>query len=361
MRALFLLLPLLLFAPSPVSAQDSAPSPSQVPGPITSPEPQPDSYTLRTSTSLVYVPVQVQTKKGELIYGLKPGQFTLEDNGVPQKFRVEEDTDALGLSLVVVVQCSRSAFEQFDRMRGLAAMIDDLAGGGPRQVAVVTYGTEPTLLGKFTRDPDRTDARLAELQPCEDPNNATLDAVDFAAKLFDDPKAHAKSALTTGAQDRRAILLIGETRDHGSHVKPATVVAGLGRSNIVVDAVSFNPGKTTIVDSLIHGQYGPGPVGLLFMAVEALRKNVPHTLASLTGGEYTNFTTQKGFDQGLNRLANHIHNYYLLSFAPGSNAAAGLHRLQVKVPDYSDAQIRSRLTYYAGDTAPPDVPEKPEK
>jgi VWFA-related protein len=319
--------------------------------------PAADLPTLKLGSNLVFVPAQVQTKKGEMIYGLKPQQFVLEDNGVPQKFRVDEDTDARGISLVVVVQCSREAFMQFDRMKGLAAMVDDLTGGAPRQVAVVSYGSEPELVGKFTDDPDRLARNLAELEPCEDGGAVTLDAVDFANRLFDkDPKT---TALT---QSRRAILLIGETRDHGSKVKAETVVAELGRSNTVVDSVSFNPGKTAVVDSLIHGQMGPGPMGLLFMAVQAVRKNVPHSLAGLTGGEYTNFTTQKGFDSGIHKLANHIHNYYLLSFTPstgdGKPVVAGLHRLVVKVPDYPDAQIRSRLTYYAGDAAPPDVPEK---
>ena len=94
------------------------------------------------------------------------------------------------------------------------------------------------------------------------------------------------------------------------------------------------------------------------MAVNALKKNVPHTLAALSGGEYVNFESQNGFDAGLHHLSNHIHNYYLLSFTPPANNAPGLHRLEVKVPDYPDAQIRSRMNYYAGDAPPPDIPDK---
>ena len=56
------------------------------------------------------------------------------------------------------------------------------------------------------------------------------------------------------------------------------------------------------------------------MAVNALKKNAAHELATLSGGEYINFTTQKGFDNGLHQLSNHIHNYYLLSFQPHAEA-----------------------------------------
>src|SRR5580698_6237105 len=84
------------------------------------------SYTLKTQSNVVLVPTTVQTKHGEMIYELKPEQFVVEDNGVPQTVHLDEDTDSLGLSLVVVVQCSRSAGWEFAKFDGLPAMIDDL-------------------------------------------------------------------------------------------------------------------------------------------------------------------------------------------------------------------------------------------
>ena len=61
-----------------------------------------------------------------------------------------------------------------------------------------------------------------------------------------------------------------------------------------------------------------------------------------------NFTTQKGFDQALDRIANQIHNYYLLSFKPPPGPAWGLHTLRVRVPDFPDAAIQTRTRYWAG-------------
>ena len=305
---------------------------------------------LRLQSNLVVLPAQVEIKKGDILYGLKASQFSLEDNGISLPVQLEEDDESAGLSLVLVVQCSRTAFEQFGKMRGLHAMVDALTGGAPHQVALVSYGTEIELLTGFTASDKRLSAAFANLQPCDDERDAmTLDAVDFATHLFD-----GKPPASLG--NRRAILLIGETRDHGSHLKPGVVAANLGRSNIVIDAVSFNPGKDDLL-ALLHGS-APNPLEALMLVVQALRKNVPHTLTHLTGGEYTNFNTQKGFEADVGRLANHIHNFYLLSFRPLSNNAPGLHRLTLKVPDYPDAQIRSRLTYYAGDAPPPVMPQE---
>ncbi|WP_353064964.1 VWA domain-containing protein [Tunturibacter psychrotolerans] len=324
------LLPVLLFcATLPVLAQTPSATDDQ-------------SYTLKTQSNVVLVPTTVQTKHGDMIYELKPEQFVVEDNGVPQTVHVDEDTDSLGLSLVVVVQCSRAAGYEYPKLGGLGAMIDGIAGDAPREVAIVTYGSAPLLLGKFSNSVDAMARALAQLEPCDDPEASTLDAVAYATRLLEARQNHF----------RHAILLISETRDHGSTAKPAEVVAALGRTNTVVDSVAFGPGKTEVMSDLKYGG-GSGPIGLLVMAVNALKKNAAHELAALSGGEYINFTTQKGFDEGLHQLSNHVHNYYLLSFQPHAEAngepASGMHRIRVHIPDYPDARVRFRESYFAGE------------
>ena len=299
-------------------------------------------YTLQTQSNVVLVPTTVQTKHGEMIYALKPEQFVVEDNGVPQTIQLDEDTDSLGLSLVVAVQCSRSAGWEFPKLAGLGAMIDGIAGGAPREVAIVAYGSTPVLLGKFSSSLEDMGDALAQLQPCDDSGASTFDAVAYATRLLERRQNHY----------RHAILLISETRDHGSTAKPAQVVAALGRTNTVVDSVAFGPGKTEVLNDLKYGG-GSGPIGLLVMAVNGLKKNAAREMAALSGGEYINFTTQKGFDEGLHQLSNHVHNYYLLSFQPHAEAngspAPGMHAIRVKVPDYPSAHIRFRESYFAGD------------
>src|SRR5271154_745742 len=313
------------------------------PAPTPAPKPADDqSYTLKTQSNIVLVPTTVQTKYGDILYTLKQDQFVVEDNGVPQTIHLDQDTDSLGLSLVVVVQCSRSAGFEYTKLNGLGTMVDDIAGDAPREVAIVTYGSAPLLLGKFSSSVDAMAHALAQLEPCDDPDASTLDAVDYATRLLEARKNHY----------RHAILLISETRDHGSQKKPAEVIAALGRTNTVVDSVAFGPGKTEVLNDLKYGG-GSGPIGLLVMAVNALKKNAAHELAALSGGEYINFTTQKGFDEGLHQLASHVHNYYLLSFQPHAEAngepASGMHRIRVKIPDYPDARVRFRESYFAGE------------
>lgn len=313
-------------------------------------QPQQGGYTLRAQANVVLVPVSVRTKRGEVIYALRADQFVVEDNGVPQTIHLDEDTDSLGLTLVVLVQCSRAAVMEYAKLSGLSSMLDDLAGGAPRQIAIATYGKEPTMLGDFSDDPNATAGAIEQLQPCEDKEAATFDAVAWASKLLDERKDH----------NRHAILLISETRDHGSRTKPADVIASLGQTNTVVDSVSFSPEKTEILNSLRFGG-GSGPFSLLLKVVDAAKKNASRTLAELSGGEYINFTSRKGFDNGLHQLSNRIHNYYLLSFqpqaGPNGSPAEGLHSIHVHIPDYPDAKVGSRESYFSGslDSLPADL------
>ena len=291
-----------------------------------------------------------------MLYGLKPEQFVVEDNGVPQTIHIDEDADALGLSLVVAVQCSRSAIMEFAKLQGLATMIDAITGGAPHEVALVSYGTEPTLLGEFSSDPDK---------PLAPPSATSSPAPTIPTPPPSTPSPtphHCSMAATTTS-----------ATPSSSSPKPATTAAtsnpkksspSLGRTNTVVDSVAFSPGKTEILNDLSYGG-GSGPIGLLVMAVNAVKHNAPKALASSSGGEYINFTTQKGFDKSLGTLVQ-PHPQLLPAQLPATTGSArlrrrgtrrarhrsGLHRITVRVPDYPDAQVRFRESYWAGD--PPE-------
>ena len=316
---------------------------------------QQNPYSFSTQTNLVIVPTQVTNPQGDFLYGLEASQFVVTDNAIPQRVRLEEAPEQTGLSLVVVVQCSGASAMEADKHTGLSTMIDDITGAAPHEVAVLTYGSKYSLLTDFTSDPAKLTASLAAIKPCAG-GVATFDAVEHASNLLEWRENHY----------RRAILLISETRDHGSHATAQEVIEELGRTNTVVNSVAYSPARDQFLSQL-KSDAGGGSTGkmdllpLLFMAINAMRDNASSELANLSGGEYINFTTQKGFDNGLHQLSNHIHNYYLLSFQPHAEAngspTPGMHSLRVKIPDYPDANIRFRESYFSGslDTVPPEA------
>ena len=308
--------------------------------------------TLTVNSNLVFIPTAVLTKKGETIYGLTADKFVVEADGVPQTVRVDESDEVRPLAIAVVVQCSRGYAFEYPKIAGLATMVDNLIGGAPASVAVMDFGSKPELLTNFTTNVIRRERALNSITPCDDdPGAAIFDAVAEANKLFArmEPKG------------RHVILLISETRDHGSKTKPADTIRELGKTDTVVDAAAFSPGRDEMVEDLKHqdGANG-GAIGLILMAIQALRKNAAKEFARESGGEYLNFGSQNKFDIGLNSLGNRVNNYYLLSFVPkfppGFPDVGPLHTLKVKVPEYPNATIRHREDYYSDPPAEKKTP-----
>jgi len=304
-------------------------------------------YSFSTQSNLVTVPTQVTTPQGDFIYGLQGSQFLVTDNGIPQRAHLEQTPERTGLSLVVVVQCSGAAAMETSKLAGLSAMIEDITGAAPHEVAVLTYGTKHSLVGDFTSDPAKISAAVSAIKPCAG-SVATLDAVNYAINLLEWRENHY----------RRAILLLSETRDHGSHATAQEVIEELGRTNTVVNSVAYSPARDQFL-SQIKSDAGGGSTGtmdllpLLFMAVNAMRDNAALELATLSGGEYQNFTTRKGFDRAVGHLANQVHNFYLLSFQPQGVPTMGYHALHVSVPERPEALVRGRTTYWSEPIQPP--------
>jgi VWFA-related protein len=297
----------------------------------------------------VVVPTQVKTKEGEFIYGLRADQFVVTDNGIPQHLRIDESEDGSGLSLVVLVECSRAATLEITKMNGLETMVENIAGDGLHEIAIASYGAGPTLLSDFTGDSSKLKSAMSNIKPCgQIVPGATLDSVYYATRLLE----------ARHNNYRRAILLIGETRDHGSHSTPQEVIAALGRTNTVVNSVAYSPARDQLIHELRYGGDGrPNIIPWIMTAVNGMRKNASSELASLSGGEYTNFVTQKGLEQALSDVANHIHHHYELSFQPPAAPRYGFHTLCVMVPDYPGAVIRYRTSYWSGTIqSPTNVP-----
>jgi hypothetical protein len=95
-------------------------------------------------------------------------------------------------------------------------------------------------------------------------------------------------------------------------------------------------------------EMNPSPDWLapLIMAAQAMKKNMPKTVAAMTGGEYEMFATGKNFDLRMIDFSNHLHSRYLLSIEP-KTPHAGLHQLKVRLRDPGDRTVLARTSYWA--------------
>ncbi len=335
MRAEYLLV-VLCVALLPTAAMTQQLPPVEPPLPM--PVPDQPVTTLHVTTNEVLVPTLVESSD-KVIYGLKPGDFELTDNGVPQRLRVDEEMDTAPVALVVAVQQGRSAALEMDKVAKLGPLLSLFTGNGNGEIALVGFDSTPQLLHDFTGSLGGIEGSLHQLTP-GDGGAAILDTVNYAIDLLQ----------TQPERYRRVLLLISERRDHGSkHIKPAALVQRIGASNILVLSISFSPSAAEFLHDLSDSGESRtmSMLGSLLMAAQAMKKNVAKELARLSGGEYATFTRDKALEAHLSELAQRVHNRYLLSFNP-QNPAPGLHTLHVRLTQDYDAKVIARTSYWAG-------------
>ncbi len=82
-----------------------------------------------------------------------------------------------------------------------------------------------------------------------------------------------------------------------------------------------------------------------------LQRNIPETVAHLTGGEYFKFSDAKSLEADLETISNHIPNRYILSFQPQS-PHPGFHLITLELPNYTNLHVSARNGYWADTPTP---------
>jgi VWFA-related protein len=297
--------------------------------------------TFRARSNVVTVPVLVRDEHGQAVYGLNAADFVVQDDGVAQTVQMDEASESEAISMVVALQTGRRAFREFGRMQGLAAMLEPIFALPESRVALVEFDSAVNLAQNFGHDPAGITSALQHLEP-GDGGAAILEAVQFSVRLLEEsPQRH-----------RRVLLLISETRDHGSRdAKIEKVVADVGNSNVVVYALPFSPSWSQVLDTergsnRDEGRTSGDLLAPLMMASQSVRRNTPRAISTMTGGEYELFSSRKSFERLMTEFTNHLHSRYLMSFEP-KDPHAGLHAIRVHLKDPGKGSVLARNSYWA--------------
>jgi VWFA-related protein len=323
---------LLAFFPFARAQQLPPPEPPQaIPG---AGEP---AGTLRVTANEVLVPTLVEKKGGGILYGLEQSDFILEDNGIQQTIRVQEEMDTTPVALVVAVELGGVSALEFGKVAKLGPLLDLFLSDQRSQAALMGFDSKPRLLCDYTHSSEDMNETLERLRP-GDGGAAILDTISSAVDLLE----------AQPNEFRRVLLLISEERDHGSkHTKPVQLIQKIGRSNVLVLSVSFSPSRA----EFLHDVKDSGEnrtmnmISTLVMAVKAFKKNVAKEIADESGGEYTTFTGDKRFEQRVVDAASHVRNRYLITFSP-SDRSPGLHTIRVRTTQDYGARIVARANYW---------------
>ena len=295
--------------------------------------------------NLVPVPTLVRDATGNAVLGLKAEDFIIEDDGVAQTVHLDDAAESQPVSLMIAVQTGRRAEREFGRMAGLAAMLDPVLSNPDNEAALLFFDSKLDLAHGFTNDADALEQGLKKLHS-GDHGAAILDAIAYSSRLL--------ARRPEGRQ--RVLLLISETRDHGSKFTRLNDALGLiEQNNVSVYALPFSPYVSQQLDAARGTNRDEWTsmidiLGKLEDIHQAMRKNVTGTLAQVTGGEYESFSSRNRFEDNLINFANHLHARYALSFEP-KNPHAGLHHIKVRLKSGDkNATVLYRSTYLVAET-----------
>lgn len=300
----------------------------------------PQETTLRSQANVVLIPALVKNQRGEIVYGLEAADFLVEDDGVDERVRLDEAPEDQPVSIAVAMQVGRRAAYEFQRIQHIDTMLEPLVDAGHAEVAMIEFDSQVHIRHGFTGDSTQISSDLQQLQP-GDGGAAIFDAIEESIQLLEQaPPDH-----------QRVLLLVSETRDHGSQVKIADAVAEIGKANAVMYALAFSPSLSNILDTgrgnnVNEMGTSPDLMGPMIMAVQAMRKNAPKTMAAMTGGEYELFATRNKFELHMIDFTNHLHSRYLLSIAP-KNPHPGLHQIRVRLKNGGSNTVLARTSYWA--------------
>ena len=336
---------------------------------------------LTVRSNVVLVPVLVKTKLGETVPSLTADDFILTDNGVPQSLRLEPDTDSQPFALAVIVETGGQGGVHLGDYQNLGAVLDAVIGDVPHRVAVIGFDSKPQLAQEFTSDTDAAAKAMGTL-PQGDPGAAILDALAFGIRLLrNQPPAY-----------RRAVLLFSETMDSGSQTSLEAAIRAVDDTNTAIYSFAFSSTKQAMkheASKLPNGSYSQEPYApggcmskdpnadpdahgkrdvqaldcasdlipplrvarVAFIAArDGFKRNVPESVAKLTGGEYFSFHNAATLKDRLIAISNDVPNYYVLSFRPKS-PDPGLHALELHLKDRPQLKVSSRKAYFVDDAA----------
>jgi len=318
-----------------------------------------DIPSLRTQANVVFVPTLVKDKAGKHIFGLQVKDFIIEDDGIEQAVSMDEAEPQEAVSLVIAIQSGRSALYEFQRMKGISSMLDQIVSQPQVQTAIVVFDNNVELAQDFTFESDGTEEYLKSMM--EGPRRNMEEGDRSGAAIYDAVRYSVNLLKKQPEDSRRVLLLISETRDHGSHaVSLDDTIRAISESNTVMYSLAFSPTASTAMDTL-RGEWDArtDPAGwnldilrLMKMARQAMRKNAAKSVASMSGGEYELFTSQKNFERLMNEFANHLHSRYLLRFEP-KNPHPGPHEVRVRLRGRGNAVVLARRSYWVEDTDQP--------
>jgi VWFA-related protein len=301
--------------------------------------------TIRVPVRLVTLPTLVFSRENRLLSGLQTGDFRVLDNGRSQTITL--NTTSAPVSVALVIQVNQDVREYVPYIARAGSALDALLVGESGEAAVVTYGSEVTVVKPFQGGDVQSAFRSITA------NGKPARMIDAAMRALNLLAARPPSRT-------RVLLLIGQPMDSGSESGLAPLMEGVERENVAVYALALPEfGKAFVSDTFSlqglssgadRGGFKAGVdagklVSVLNRSTNAATSADPFSmLTAATGGIQLHFRKQRQLEDAIAAIGIELRSAYLLSYYPNSQEA-GHHTVKVEV-NVPGAKVYSRPAYW---------------
>lgn len=269
---------------------------------------QQPEYQIEVESPLVLLDVLVTDEDGNVLSGLKKGNFRILDNGKPQvitTFGPAEDP----ITIVILLEYSGVAYNYFAYKGAYwtSGFLDHL--GEKDWVALITYDMKPTILVDFTRN--RADVRDA-LSTLYYPGFSEANLFDAVIDTLDK---------LDRVKGKKAILLVTTGMNTFSSATLDDTIARIKKSSATIFCIG-------VAESEFMAAETRGGTSISYLQA----KNQLQTFSDLTGG-LAWFPRFEGEVPSLfQSVVGFLRSEYDLGFSPSSSALDGrYHKLKVEV------------------------------
>ena len=295
------------FAAEPVAARGLNEQEGVAATSVQAEQKQPE-YSMSVESPLVVVDVLVTDEDGNVLTGLKKGNFRVLDNGKPQTITDFVATDA-PITIVILMEYSGIAYDYFAYKAASwgTEFLDHLEQQD--WVALVTYDMKPTVRVDFTRSKPAVEQALRSLSYPGFREANMFDSITDTLDRLEEVKG------------KKSILLMTTGVDTFSRTTLDQVYERLKQSNVTIFCVGIAESE-----NLAAEMRGSSSIGYFQL------KNQLQSFADLTGG-FAWFPRFEGELPAMFRsVGGTLSNQYAISFAPTQESRDGkYHKLKVEI------------------------------
>jgi len=260
--------------------------------------------TLKVNVDLVNVFLSAQDSGGGFVTDLTRDDFTVFDDGQPQKISIFEKQNDVRSAIAVLLDTSGSMVDiiPYER-RGAADFIKTIRY--PDESYVITFGTTVHMVHRSPQDSQHLDKELQSLKA-------------FGTSLLFDAMLYGMDKVNSSENERKALVIFSDGNDNGSNIEYRRVVEESQISGILLYFVAI--GSPVLVD-----------------------RNTVESLSAASGGRV--FYVPKGTNVGpyLEQIRAELAKQYYLGYY--ITRTPGFHRIKVDVSGRSDVRLRTKSGY----------------